>query len=128
MLSGVLTLTSSVVVQQGPRLHHAPALQQRTPAPIAQVNSDSRATEEYFDYLLGRKKTQDSEDGPSIIVGSGRIGSMLLDFGSRRGFEDVIVGRGEPIPEIEGPVSSSSPWPAATARGSLSLSRFRTRN
>ena len=41
----------------------------------------------------------------SVIVGGGKIGSMLADFGSRRGFEDVIVKRGDLIPaEHKGPV------------------------
>lgn len=73
--------------------------------PLAQVNSDSRATEEYFDYLLGRTKTEETEDGPSIVVGGGRIGTMLLDFGARRGYEDILVQRGELIPaDHPGPV------------------------
>ena len=70
-----------------------------------QVNSDSRATEEYFDFLLGRKVREVTEDGPSVIVGDGKIGTMLQDFGKRRGFEDLIVKRGDTIPaECAGPV------------------------
>ena len=65
---------------------------------LLQVNSDSRATQEYFDFLLGRVKNEVTEDGPSIIVGNGRIGSMLLDFGSRNGYNDVVVKRGDVIP------------------------------
>lgn len=71
----------------------------------AQVNSDSRATQEYMDFLLGNIKQEVTEDGPSVIVGDGRIGSMLLEFGSRRGYEDVTVKRGELIPaDHRGPV------------------------
>jgi len=40
-----------------------------------------------------------------VIVGSGRIGSMLLGFGQRRGFDDVVVKRGNLIPaDHPGPV------------------------
>lgn len=70
-----------------------------------QVNSDSRATQEYMDFLLGKITQETSEDGPSVIVGPGKIGSMLLDFGKRKGFEDVVVKRGDKIPEDHpGPV------------------------
>ena len=40
-----------------------------------QMNSDSRPTREYFDFLLGRSEQQVTEDGPSVIVGEGRIGT-----------------------------------------------------
>ena len=40
-----------------------------------QMNSDSRPTQEYFDYLLGRNEQVTTEDGPSIIVGEGKIGT-----------------------------------------------------
>ena len=80
--------------------------------PTMQVNSDSRATQEYFDFLLGKVTQEVTEDGPSVIVGNGRIGSMLLDFGSRRGFEDTVVERGELIPEDHtGPVYLCVPAP-----------------
>ena len=71
-----------------------------------QVNSDSRATEEYMDFLLGREKNPVTEDQPSVIVGGGgRVGSMLRNFGERRGFDDVIIQRGELIPaDHPGPV------------------------
>lgn len=69
------------------------------------MNSDSRATAEYFDYLLGKKRIDETEDQPSVIVGGGRIGSMLLEFGQRRKYEDVLVKRGESIPaDHPGPV------------------------
>ena len=62
-------------------------------------------TEEYFDFLLDRNVKNVTEDGPSVIVGDGKIGTMLADFGSRRGFEDTIVRRGDVIPaEHPGPV------------------------
>jgi len=80
---------------------------------VAQVNSDSRATEEYFDFLLNKTTIKESEDQPSVIVGDGRIGSMLLDFGSRRKFEDVTVTQGELIPaDHPGPVYVCTPAPA----------------
>ena len=75
----------------------------------AQINSDSRATQEYFDFLLGRNKREVTEDGPSIIVGDGKIGSMLLDFGSRNNHADVLIKRGDVIPETPGPVYVCTP-------------------
>ncbi|KAL1530503.1 hypothetical protein AB1Y20_001404 [Prymnesium parvum] len=113
MLLGKAVLLTSLagcaaVVQPGrglTRIHRARREPRVCSTPRAQVNSDSRATEEYFDYLLGRKKTAESEDCPSVIVGGGRIGTLLLDLGSRRGYKDVLVGRGEAIPEDHpGPV------------------------
>ena len=83
----------------------APSAAHRVRPIVAQVNSDSRATEEYFDFLLGRKKIEETEDQPSVIVGNGRIGSMLLEFGSRRGYNDTLVERGGLIPaDHPGPV------------------------
>lgn len=57
--------------------------------------------QEYMDFLLGKNQQEDTEDCPSIIVGDGRISAILADFGKRRGYEDLIVKRGEPIPELE---------------------------
>ena len=83
----------------------APSCALRTCGCRMQVNSDSRATQEYFDYLLGRNKQEVTEDGPSVIVGGGRIGTMLLDFGKRRGFDDILIKRGDPIPaDHPGPI------------------------
>ena len=53
-----------------------------------------------MDFLLGRNQQEETEDMPSIIVGDGRVGAMLADFGKRRGFDDVIIKRGDPIPEL----------------------------
>ena len=70
-----------------------------------QVNSDHRPTQEYMNHLLGIIKNEVTEDGPSVIVGGGRIGSMLLDFGQRKGFDDVLIKRGALIPaDHPGPV------------------------
>jgi hypothetical protein len=66
-----------------------------------QAMSDSRPTEEYFDFLLGRNQQEETEDGPSIIVGDGRIGTLLAELGQRRGYDDLLVRRGEPIPELK---------------------------
>lgn len=72
---------------------------------VSQVNSDSRVSAEYMDFLLGKVKYDVTEDCPSVIVGNGRIGSMLLEFGQRRGYNDVLVKRGELIPaDHPGPV------------------------
>ena len=68
---------------------------------VRMMHSDSRPTKEYMDFLLGKKVDVDSEDMPSIIVGGGRVGTMLAEFGQRRGFEDIIVKRGDPIPELQ---------------------------
>ena len=71
----------------------------------SQVNSDSRVSAEYMDFLLGKLKFDVTEDCPSVIVGNGRIGSMLLELGQRRGYKDVLVKRGDPIPaDHQGPV------------------------
>mmetsp|Transcript_27277 Transcript_27277/g.45462 ORF Transcript_27277/g.45462 Transcript_27277/m.45462 type:complete len:346 (-) Transcript_27277:144-1181(-) len=84
---------------------HMVAASRRATLPISQINSDSRATAEYFDYLLGRNQQETTTDCPSIVVGGGRIGSMLLDFGSRRGFDDILIKRGDPIPaDHPGPI------------------------
>ena len=72
---------------------------------VSQVNSDSRVSAEYMDFLLGKLKYDVTEDCPSVIVGNGRIGSMLLEFGQRRKYNDVLVKRGDPIPaDHPGPV------------------------
>jgi len=98
----MLTVSVSVLLCH---LRPTPPLLRTGSAPIAQVNSDSRATQEYMDFLLGKVAQEATEDGPSVIVGGGRIGTMLLDFGSRRGFDDTLVRRGELIPaDHPGPV------------------------
>jgi len=98
----MLTVSVSVLLCH---LRPTPPLLRTGAAPIAQVNSDSRATQEYMDFLLGKVAQEATEDGPSVIVGGGRIGTMLLDFGSRRGFDDTLVRRGELIPaDHPGPV------------------------
>ena len=72
---------------------------------VSQVNSDSRVTAEYMDFLLGKVKYDVKEDCPSVIVGNGRIGSMLLEYGQRRGYDDICVKRGGLIPaDHPGPV------------------------
>lgn len=82
----------------------------RSRLPTLQVNSDSRATQEYFDFLLGKTEIEPTEDQPSVIVGGGKIGEMLREFGERRGFEDVVLGRGEAIPSGHpGPVYLAVP-------------------
>jgi hypothetical protein len=45
--------------------------------------------------LLEGKAPKDTEDGPSVIIGKGRIGQTLKDLGKG---DDVLVGRGEKIP------------------------------
>jgi len=73
-----------------------------------QINSDSRVTSEYMDFLLGKEKKQGNggEDCPSIIVGGkGRIGTLLAQLGERRSYDDLILGRGDPIPaDHPGPI------------------------
>mmetsp|Transcript_14470 Transcript_14470/g.39354 ORF Transcript_14470/g.39354 Transcript_14470/m.39354 type:complete len:354 (+) Transcript_14470:1-1062(+) len=77
----------------------------RAPAPVGQMQSDSRPTAEYFDYLLGRNQKEATEDQPSTIIGDGRIGTLLAQLGERRGFDDIIIKRGDPIPaDHKGPI------------------------
>lgn len=49
--------------------------------------------------MLGRNQQEVTEDGPSIIVGAGRIGTMLHEFGQRRSYDDVLLKRGDRIPD-----------------------------
>jgi len=49
--------------------------------------------------VLGAKMMAGDGDCACTIIGAGRIGSALADMGKASGFEDVIVRRGEPIPE-----------------------------
>ena len=103
-MSALLLYTAACSYSVG-SLRPAARVAHRAPVVTAQVNSDSRVTAEYFDFLLGRNKKNITEDGPSIIVGQGKIGSMLLDFGSRNGYEDVVIKRGDPIPaDHPGPI------------------------
>mmetsp|Transcript_44428 Transcript_44428/g.172600 ORF Transcript_44428/g.172600 Transcript_44428/m.172600 type:complete len:337 (-) Transcript_44428:244-1254(-) len=65
-----------------------------------QVWSDQRPRLEYFEYLeKGAKKLED--DQKSIIVGDGRIGNLLYELG---GEKDIMVRRGDTIPDEPGPV------------------------
>ncbi len=68
--------------------------------PLRLMHSDSRPTAEYFDFLLGRNQREETEDCPSIIVGDGRIGGLLAELGQRRGYDDILLRRGDPIPEL----------------------------
>ena len=54
-----------------------------------------------MDFLLGENQPEETVDVPSIIVGDGRVGTLLAEFGKRRGFEDTLVKRGDPIPELQ---------------------------
>jgi len=68
-----------------------------------QVNSDSRPSQEYLQFLTtGAQEYPPLPDQPSIIIGQGRIGSLLASLG---GGKDVIVKRGESIPaDHPGPI------------------------
>jgi len=74
----------------------------RAPA-VRMMYSDSKPTIEYFDYLTNGEEFEDLDDMESIIVGGGRIGSLLYD---RCGLEgDILLGRGDKIPEdFPGPI------------------------
>jgi len=88
----------------GPAAQHH-SIRPRLSPPVLQINSDSRVTAEYFDYLLGRNQLEEKEDCPSIIVGGGRIGGLLRELGERRSYDDVIIKRGDPIPaDHPGPI------------------------
>lgn len=68
-----------------------------------QVWSDPRAVQEYKDLLEG-KAPKDTVDGPSVIIGKGRIGQTLMDLGKG---DDVFVERGGSIPmELDDGVTS----------------------
>ena len=77
------------------------ALGARRCATPRMVNSDSRPTQEYMDFLMGKGPEQETEDCGSIIVGDGRVGSMLYEFGQRKGLDDILVKRMDRIPELE---------------------------
>ena len=97
----------AVLAAAGGRLCCGPTPHLRaTHHPRAQMQSDSRPTREYMDFLLGRSQNDASEDGPSTIVGSeGRIGTLLRDLGQRREFKDMYIKRGDLIPpDAPGPV------------------------
>eukprot|EP00188_Purpureofilum_apyrenoidigerum_P002494 Plantae.Rhodophyta-Purpureofilum_apyrenoidigerum.ctg25538.p1 GENE.Plantae.Rhodophyta-Purpureofilum_apyrenoidigerum.ctg25538~~Plantae.Rhodophyta-Purpureofilum_apyrenoidigerum.ctg25538.p1 ORF type:complete len:330 (+),score=74.01 Plantae.Rhodophyta-Purpureofilum_apyrenoidigerum.ctg25538:183-1172(+) len=66
-----------------------------------QTWSDSRLREEYFDFLEKKNRKSVQGDQKSIIVGTGRIGSLLLKHGNG---DDIVVRRGEQIPDEPGPV------------------------
>ena len=74
------------------------ALGARRCAAPRMVNSDSRPTQEYMDFLMGKGPEQETEDCGSIIVGDGRVGSMLYEFGQRKGLDDILVKRMDRIP------------------------------
>lgn len=64
--------------------------------------SDPKPREEYFEFLAkGPASLIQENDCKSIIVGSGRIGSLLYEAGNG---DDLIIKRGEAIPDIPGPV------------------------
>ena len=50
---------------------------------------------------MGKGPEQETEDCGSIIVGDGRVGSMLYEFGQRKGLDDILVKRMDRIPELE---------------------------
>jgi len=93
--SSQLELTARLAVPAAVPMARAPVLRM--------MHSDSRPTREYMDFLLGIAGADgaDSEDCPSIIVGDGRVGGLLADFGARRGYDDILVKRGDPIPELQ---------------------------
>ncbi|CAN0215170.1 unnamed protein product [Ascophyllum nodosum] len=60
-----------------------------------QVWSNPQAVQDYKD-LLGGQAPEEKVDGPSVIVGKGRLGTALASMGMG---EDMMLGRGEGIPE-----------------------------
>lgn len=46
--------------------------------------------------LLGGQAPEEKTDGPSVIVGKGKLGTALAGMGMG---DDVMLGRGEVIPE-----------------------------
>ena len=60
-----------------------------------QTWSDPAVTNEYFDFLKkGIQTMATSQDCPSTIIGSGRVGSLLQELGSDK---DTVLKRGEKI-------------------------------
>ena len=95
MLARSALLTAAVMLPQ-PAVHRVAPNRCRM-----NVHSDSRPTEEYMDFLLGRNQQEDTVDMPSIIVGDGRIGGMLAELGERKGHENLVIRRGDPIPDLQ---------------------------
>ncbi|CAM9791268.1 unnamed protein product, partial [Choristocarpus tenellus] len=60
-----------------------------------QVWSNPQAIKDYQD-LLGGNAPEEKVDGPSVIVGVGKLGTALVELG---GGDDILVRRGETIPE-----------------------------
>lgn len=66
-----------------------------------QVWSDPAVTREYIDYLEGINQRENTKDCQSTVIGAGRVGSFLADFGE----DDLVIKRGELIPpDAPGPV------------------------
>ncbi|KAJ1625961.1 hypothetical protein T492DRAFT_1035853 [Pavlovales sp. CCMP2436] len=58
--------------------------------------SDSRPTIEYMEFLMDGGVVVELDDGPSLIIGGGKLGTALL---GPMGFDgDRLLKRGEPIP------------------------------
>mmetsp|Transcript_7602 Transcript_7602/g.20193 ORF Transcript_7602/g.20193 Transcript_7602/m.20193 type:complete len:371 (+) Transcript_7602:58-1170(+) len=72
-------------------------------APCMQGYSDSRTLIEYMNYLEGGGDEGLPRDQPAVIVGGGRIGSLLASLGNPEN-PDIVVRRGEPVPQREGPI------------------------
>ncbi|CAN0104848.1 unnamed protein product [Discosporangium mesarthrocarpum] len=60
-----------------------------------QVWSNPQAVQDYKDLLTG-KAPEEKSDGPSVIVGAGKLGNALAAMGMG---DDVLVRRGESIPQ-----------------------------
>ncbi|KAG8462558.1 hypothetical protein KFE25_010383 [Diacronema lutheri] len=75
----------------------------RSSATVRMMYSDSRPTLEYMEFLRDGAKDENLNDGPALVVGGGRMGSLLLGKGGFDG--DLLLRRGEPIPaDFEGAV------------------------
>lgn len=67
------------------------------------------STSSTFLDLLGGQAPEEKTDGPSVIVGKGRLGTALAGMGMG---DDIMIGRGEGIPEyIPGAGGEGEFWP-----------------
>ena len=78
------------------------ALGARRCAAPRMVNSDSRPTQEYMDFLMGKGPEQETEDCGSIIVGDGRV-ELALGVSAWGGGLRAVRRGGVPVPRHRQP-------------------------
>lgn len=89
----------------GPLLTHSQFLTQDSAAHPRRIRAHPVSCPAASLVCAGRNQKDLTVDQPSIIVGSGRIGTLLAQLGQRRGYDDLIIRRGDPIPaDHPGPI------------------------